>query len=99
MLREHFSLSILVHCRSLSGPCKSFPCADKTNGNFGVNGGVPWLTNIAVLLNFVFFYKDSVDDVSHFLVDCPRIKDNFESLRSNLSQKIISLPAQTCFNH
>ena len=57
-------------------------------GNFGLDGGVPWLTNIDNEL--CLFCKDSVKDVSHFLVDCPSFRDNFESLWSNLSQKIIA---------
>ena len=31
--------------RDLHLNCKSSLCADKTNGIFGLNGGVPWLTN------------------------------------------------------
>ena len=46
-------------------------------GNFGLNGGVPWLAMLMV--NFVVL-KDSVEDVSHFLSDCPSFRDNFESL-------------------
>ena len=54
-------------------------------GNFGLNGGVPWLTNTDGEL--CLFCKDSAEDVSHFLLDCPNFRDNFESLWSNLSQK------------
>ena len=57
-------------------------------GNFGLNGGVPWLTNTDGEL--CLFRKDRVEGVSHFLVDCLSFKDNFESLWSNLRQKIIS---------
>ena len=44
-------------------------------GNFGINGGVPWLTNTDGELCFCF--------LSNF-------RDNHESLWSNLSQKVIA---------
>ena len=34
--------------------------------------------------------KESVEDVSHFLLDCPYFRDNYESLWSNLNQKVIA---------
>ena len=55
--------------------------------NFGLNGGVPWLTNTDG--ESCLFCKNSVEDLSHFLSDCSSFRDNFESLWSNLSQKII----------
>ena len=67
-------------------------------GNFGLNGGVPWLTNTDGEL--CLFCKNSIEDVSHFLSDCSSFRDNFESLWSNrdnfdslwsnLSQKLIA---------
>ena len=57
-------------------------------GNFGLNGGVPWLTNTDCGLYLLC--KESVEDVSHFLLDCPNFRDNHESLWSNLSQKVIA---------
>ena len=57
-------------------------------GNFGLNGGVPWLTNTDGEL--CLFCKNSVEDVSHFLSDCSSCRDNFESLWSHLRQKIIA---------
>ena len=57
-------------------------------GNFGLNGGVPWLTNTDGEL--CLFCENSVEDVSHFLSDCSSFRDNFESLWSNLSQKLIA---------
>ena len=48
-------------------------------GNFGINGGVLCL-----------LCKESVEDVSHFLLDCPNFRDNRESLWSNLNQKVIA---------
>ena len=53
-------------------------------GNFGINGGVPWLTNTDGEL--CLLRKESVEDVSHFLLDCPNFRDNHESLWSNLMQ-------------
>ena len=47
-----------------------------------------WLTNTDGELSP--FCKDSVEDVSHFLSHCTSFIDTFESLWSNLSQKIIA---------
>ena len=57
-------------------------------GNFGINGGVPWLTNADGEL--CLLCKESVEDVSHFLLDCLNFRDNRESLWSNLNQKVIA---------
>ena len=57
-------------------------------GYLGLNGGVPWLTNTDGEL--CHFCKNSVEDVSHFVSDCSSFRDNFESLWSNLSQKLIA---------
>ena len=57
-------------------------------GKFGLNGSIPWLTNTDGEL--CLFCKNSVEDVSHFLSDCSSFRDNFESLWSNLSQRIIA---------
>ena len=43
-----------------------------------------------LMMNFVFFCKNSVENVSHFLSDCSSFRDNFESLWSNLNQKLIA---------
>ena len=47
-------------------------------GNFGLNGSVPWLTNTEG--EFCLLCKESVEDVSHFLLDCPSFRVNHESL-------------------
>ena len=47
-------------------------------GNFGINGGVPWLTNTDGEL--CLLSKESVEDVSHFLLDCPNFRDDCISL-------------------
>ena len=57
-------------------------------GNFGINGGVLWLTNTDDEL--CLLCKESIEGVSHFLLDCPNFRDNRESLWSNLSQKVIA---------
>ena len=57
-------------------------------GNFGINDGFPWLTNTDDEL--CLLCKESVKDVSHFLLDCPNFRDNRESLWSNLSQKVLA---------
>ena len=57
-------------------------------GNFGLNSSVTWLTNTDGEL--CLFCKNSVEDVSHFLSDCSSFRNNFESLWSNLNQKIIA---------
>ena len=56
--------------------------------NFGINGGVPWLTNTDGEL--CLLCKESVEDVSHVLSDCPNFRDNLESLWSNQSHKVIA---------
>ena len=57
-------------------------------GSFGLNGSVSWFSNTDGEL--FLFCKDSVEDVSHFLADYSSFRDNFESPRSNLSQKMIA---------
>ena len=48
-------------------------------GSFGINGGVPWPSNTDGEL--CLLCKESVEDVSHFLPDCPNFRDNGESLQ------------------
>ena len=57
-------------------------------GNFGINGGVSRLTNTDGELCLIC--KEILEDVSHFLSDCPKFRDNRESLWSNLNQKVIA---------
>ena len=42
----------------------------RLTGNFGLNGGVPWLTNTDAYGELCLSGKNSVEDVSHFLSDC-----------------------------
>ena len=57
-------------------------------GNFGLNGGVPWLTNTDSEL--FLLCKDIVEGGSHFLLDYHNFRGNCESIWSNLSQKVIA---------
>ena len=54
--------------------------------NFGFNGGIPLLcdTNGANC----FICKHTVDDNSHFILNCPRFKDNFALLWHKLKVKV-----------
>ena len=55
---------------------------------FGLNGGVPWLSNTDGALFFIC--KSETEDFYHFVVNCPNIREEFESLWSNLKNKVIS---------
>ena len=57
-------------------------------GNFGFNGGVPWLSRKQGALCFIC--KENVENVSHFLHDCTEFRQNFDSIWLNLKQKVIS---------
>ena len=57
-------------------------------GNFGLNGGVPWLVNTAGSVCFIC--KENIEDVGHFFFECPEFKTNFESIWVNLRLKILS---------
>ena len=58
-------------------------------GNFGLNCGVPWLHGTPGALCFIC--KKGLDDVNHFLWDCKMLRENFQSIWSNLFQKIDSV--------
>ena len=51
-------------------------------GNFGLNGGIPWITNTDDALCFVC--KRDTETLGHFLFDCPDFRQHFDSLWSNL---------------
>ena len=57
-------------------------------GNFGISGGVPWLSHTQGALCFIC--KENVENVSHFLHDCTEFRQNFDSIWLNLKQKFIS---------
>ena len=55
-------------------------------GNFGLNGGIPWLCNTDGAICFIC--KVDVETVSHFLHDCPNFREHFDSLWANLTVKV-----------
>ena len=55
-------------------------------GNFGLNGGIPWITNTDDVLCFVC--KRDTETLGHFLFDCPDFQEHFDSLRSNLCLEV-----------
>ena len=59
-------------------------------GNFGLNAGIPWLSDTEGALCFI--RKESEDNVGHFFLECRAFTDNFESIWSNLKQKFSYLP-------
>ena len=56
-------------------------------GNLSIHGSVPWLKDNEGTLCFI--YKDDIENLDHFLLDCPQFKDNFDSIWRNLELKII----------
>ena len=57
-------------------------------GNCGLNGGIPRLSNTDGA--HCLFYKEGIEDFSHFFFDCLEFKDDFESVWANLNRKIFS---------
>ena len=55
-------------------------------GNFGLNAGIPWLSNTDGA--FCFLCKVDIETVSHFLLDCPNFGVHFDSLWANLTVKV-----------
>ena len=58
-------------------------------GNFGLNGGIPWLNDTEGANCFVC--KQGVKTVNHFLLECPGFKENLDSLWDKLKTKARSL--------
>ena len=56
-------------------------------GTFGLNRSVPWLKDTEGTLCFIC--KDDIENLDHFLLDCPQFKENFDSIWRNLELKII----------
>ena len=54
--------------------------------NFGFNGGVPWLRDTDGANCFICKY--TVDDNSHFILNCPSFKDYFALLWHKLKVKV-----------
>ena len=55
--------------------------------NFGLNASVPWLKDTEGTLCFI--HKEDIKNTVHFLLDCPRFKENFDSIWHNLDLKIM----------
>ena len=51
-------------------------------GNFGLNGGIPWLTNTEGATCFVC--KQGVETVNLLVLECPGFKENLDSLWDTL---------------
>ena len=58
-------------------------------GNFGLNGGVPWLSNTEDALCFIC--KGNVENVNHFLLECREFLNNFDSIWLNLRAQLMDL--------
>ena len=54
-------------------------------GNFGLNGGNPWLTNTKGATGFVC--RQGVENVNHFLLECSGFKENLDSISDKLKTK------------
>ena len=54
-------------------------------GNFGLNSGIPWLTNTEGATCFVS--KQGVETFNHFLLECPGFKENTYFLWDKLKSK------------
>ena len=53
--------------------------------NLVLNGGIPWLTNAEGATCFAC--KQGVETVNHFLLECPGLKENLDSLWHKLKTK------------
>ena len=58
----------------------------RLTGNFGMNGGIPWLCNTDGAI--CFLCKVDIETVSHFLLDCSNVREHFHSLWVNLTVKV-----------
>ena len=47
-------------------------------GNFGSNGGVIW--HVGTNGSLCLICKEGTEDVTHFLLDCPFLKENVDSV-------------------
>ena len=58
----------------------------RLTGNFGLNGGVPW--HVGTNGSLCLICKQSMEDVHHFLLDCPFFKENVDSVWLNINTRI-----------
>ena len=65
-------------------------------GNFALNGSVPWLTNNDGEL--CLLSKESVEDVSHCLLDCRNFKDNRQNQLSIFLHLLPPISSHVKFN-
>ena len=52
-------------------------------GNFGLNGSIPWLKDTKGTL----ICKEDIENLNHFLIDCPQFTENFDSIWHNLEPR------------
>ena len=55
-------------------------------GSFGLNGSVPWPKDTEGALCFIC--KEHVENTDHFFLDCPQLKENFDSVWHKLQLKV-----------
>ena len=55
--------------------------------NFGLNASVPWLKHTEGALCFIC--REDFENTEHFLLDCPQLEENFDSIWRNLDLKIM----------
>ena len=60
-------------------------------GNFGLNGGIPWLAETDDSLCFTC--REDNETLCHFFFDCPTFEPNFDSLWCNMLLKASNLNA------
>ena len=68
---------------------KYFRLQVRIMGNFGLNGGVPWLGGAHGCVCYIC--QEGVEENLHFLLGCSFLRDHFSLLWSNLQQKILKL--------
>ncbi len=98
---DHPSMQFAKACFDNISPNKFWSIADlfpdlvsrlhvqvRLMGNFGLNAGVPWLSGTAGAICFIC--KENLDDLNNFFWVCKAFKGNFQSIWSNLRQKILS---------
>ena len=62
--------------------------------NFGLSASVPWLKDTEGALCFIC--KENIENRDNFVLDCPRFKENFDSIWRNLDLKIIRSNPTDC---
>ena len=68
---------------------KHFHLQMRIMGNFGPNGGVPWLGGSNGCVCYIC--QEGVEDTLHFLLHCSFLHEDFSLLWSKLQQKILKL--------